>query len=283
MAVDDGDELVTRAPAQQVPWRQVGLQVRRQGLDDGVAHVVAVRVVHRLQVVHVQEHEQEGPHLGVGRGQARLQCLRQRAEVRQPGQAVAVGQVVQLRLRRLQRADVGNHRDHAALLADPAGAQARDRHDRGHQVPVAVTERGLAAPQAIALQRLADAARGHRVLGLAVEHAGVPPDQLQPGVAGHARQGGVGLDDAAVDVGHHDGLARGLEDPRRGAQLAGDLLLHLEHLLQRREHRGDLVAVRLRVGHDRAPVEHVAAGVDQALEPARRAAGELPRPALDLA
>ena len=277
----EGNELVARAAAQQMAGGQPRAQMLGQADDDGVAHVVAVAVVHPLQVVHVEEDHEKRLLQGIGRRQSRLQGLAQAAEVRQSGEAVVVRQETQLVLGRLDGADVGDD-CHGAMARFGGVLQARYRHPGRDAAPVTREEGGLAAPDVTGHQRAPDVARDTARLRALVQQARGLAQQLLPREAGHELQRRVHVGNMALAIGDQDGLGRGVEDAGRGAQRFGVLLLLAQHAVQGLEHGGNLVVDRV-VLHGHGPAGHdVRAVGHQLLQAAGSACGKALRPALEL-
>jgi hypothetical protein len=179
-----------------------------------------------------------------------LQAVVEQQAVRQAGERIVVGQVVELFLRFLQLGDVA---EHAHVMADGVVVVAHRGHRQPLEVDLAVLagapdlaapEAGLrqVAPQAVVEFRFVAGAAGQAGAG----QARLLADRLALGIAGDLGVGRVGGDDPAVHVDHHHAVGDVLQ--HRGGQ--AQLFLGLAALGDVGVHP-DAVALRA-LGVDRA-------------------------------
>ena len=121
--LEDDHELVAREAHEQVALPKRAADPAREVLQELVAHAVAERVVHVLEVVEIQEKHRDAVPVALGARQRRGEPVGQQQPVGQPREAV-----------------VGGHELQALLGLDARGDVLREREDRD-EAPFGVAQR----------------------------------------------------------------------------------------------------------------------------------------------
>ena len=202
-------EFVAAEAGHGVLQTHAGFQARSDQSQHGVADRMAERVVDVLEVVEVEEQQGAAQIMALEQGDLLGQAVHQQGAVGQVGQRIVVGQVLYLRLRLLQFADIARGEQQAGYAIEFDGL-----HGNVDQTHLAVTMPAMH----FHVQHLA-------LLGQVLDHAhalfGVGPDVQLEGratdyfvrqIAGDAGEAFVDLDIApAVTFGDGDGVRAGVE------------------------------------------------------------------------
>ena len=138
-------EFVTTQAGKGILVANRGLEPSPHGLEQLVAQAMAQAVVDALEVVQVDEEQPQEQALAPGDAQGMLQAQAQQGAVGQVGKGVVVGQVFELGLVVLDRADVGEDADALAEVAGGVTHGAEAEPDGiGRAIRTAVED--LAAP-----------------------------------------------------------------------------------------------------------------------------------------
>ncbi len=208
-AGDPEDEFVAAEARRHVAGRHGLVQQACGGAQRGVAGLVAMPVVERLQVVEVEEDENTWP-----AAQPRVERIEERTTVREAGQRVGAGLAFQLALHAVEAEHGAEHRGHRA--------------QHGQVLGIPVARAGLAPRGQRAGRGRAAVVMQHRDGFLRLERAGpigaggergrcAPQQGLRHGI-GRGRDLGQGIG------GHQHGGAAAAERVAQARQAGGDRL-----------------------------------------------------------
>ena len=184
----------------------------RQRNQQLVAHLVAVVVVDGFEGVQVNEHHrQQFPSMTLDLRHAGDQAVGQQNAVRQIGQTVKLGQVLQLVLVCLEPRDVGEQ-GHILFDIAPRIAHRDDGFHQGDEAAIFVPVPEFAGPVTLLRQGLKQGRVERLGLHTRIEKARIFAQHLIPGVAGDVGKGVVDVDDDAVGGGDHDAFSGNVED-----------------------------------------------------------------------
>ena len=189
---EEEDELIAAKTADRVIATYAVLHALADHLEQFVAGVVAEAVVDQLEAVEVDEGDRDAAVVALRLQDGLVEALADQAAVRQAGQVVVVGDVMNTLLGQFAFGDVAHDRHHAVF----------HRHHLAVHPQVAV-KRGLAAPLGFVhaaepnhfdqvVENAVVAVAGHQA-----QHAGA--DQILAAAAGQALGAAVGGFDGEVD------------------------------------------------------------------------------------
>ncbi len=117
-------EFVAPNPCQRVFLADAGVETLPHELQDDVAHVVAMGVVHALEAVQV--HDQDRKHRAVSPGEERrmIEAIGEQRPIRQSGERIPVGQEGKLLPRAVLLGDIPGECDHSRLAIQHRVLQA---------------------------------------------------------------------------------------------------------------------------------------------------------------
>ena len=217
------DEFVAAQARQGIAFAQARRQLRRHLLQQFVADMVAQGVVHVLEAVEVDK--QDGQLFGAARGaqQGVLQAVVEQQAVRQRGERIVVGQVVELFLRLLDLGDVARH---AHVMGGQRMRVAHRADGQPFQVDLAILAPApqFAAPETGGDQFIPHGLVKRLVVAFGARQRRVLADRFGLGITGDLREGGIDGDDHALDIDHHHGVGDMFEHGGRQAQLFLGLL-----------------------------------------------------------
>ncbi len=211
-------ELVTAHARHRIVLVDAGGQARGDILEHAIARGMAQRIVDRLEAIEVEKQQHHPVTMACGLLQAVVQTVLEQGSIRQLGEAIVIGQPMDALLAGLALAHVAEETDvagqRALLVAHPG-----DTDPAGIGFAILALEPELAFPTALLPDAVQDETQLVFLLTIGTEHARQLPDHLLGAIAGDVAERLVGLDDAALGIGDHDGRGGMIEDRGGHAQL----------------------------------------------------------------
>ncbi|MNO99281.1 hypothetical protein D3C76_910470 [compost metagenome] len=182
-----------------------------------ITDIVPKAVVDALEMVQVQQQQGTTALVGLGRGQRLFGAVVEQQAVRQVGERIMMGQVGQLALAVLDRADIAEHRHIVAELAAVIADRADGLPLRVHLATLAPVP-DLAAPLALFGQGRVDLLIEHRPMPPGLELARALADDLVLFVPGDLHERPVHMHDHPVSISHQHAFKGAVEHRRSHAQ-----------------------------------------------------------------
>ena len=217
---ENDDELVAAHARHRVAFTDAAFQATGGVHQQLVADIVAERVVERLEIVEVDQHQRPVPVMAGAAGQGAPQPVEHQAPVGQAGQGVVERQLADFFLGGLAEGHVVEHPDMTLHLARVSDDGCHGDFDREHLAVLAPVP-DLSLPVMLLFQAAHDGLVGVLAVDDRLDERGVLAQRFFPGIAGDQLESTVDGDDGVFGVGDHHGVGGVFEDGRGQAQLIG--------------------------------------------------------------